>query len=391
VKNPTPRSPSGLTPTNPNRRQGVLATVHLDLPLLTGLLLLCGYGLVVLYSASGENMAVVLAQAKSLVIALTVMVAVAQVPPSTLQRWSPWFYAVGVALLVAVLLFGDESKGARRWLEIDLGVRSFRFQPSELMKTAIAMMTAWYLAERRLPPSPRGLAVALLIVVVPVVLIVVEPDLGTSILVASGGLFVVFLAGLSWRLIVALGGLGGLALVIVGLFPSLLDYVLRDYQKRRVLTFLNPENDPLGAGYHIIQSKIAIGSGGIYGKGWLNGTQSQLDFLPERHTDFIFAVLSEEFGLAGALLLLALYLFVILRGLFIASQAQGNYARLLAGAVVLVFFVYLFVNTGMVTGLLPVVGVPLPLVSYGGTSLVTLLAGFGILMSVHTHRKLLPT
>jgi rod shape determining protein RodA len=391
VKNPTPRSPSGLTPSNPNRRQGVLATVHLDLPLLTGLLLLCSYGLVVLYSASGENSAVVLAQAKSLLIALAVMVGIAQVPPTTLQRWSPWFYGIGLALLAAVLVFGDASKGAQRWLEIDLGVRALRFQPSELMKTAIAMMAAWYLAEQRLPPSARQLAIALGIVVVPVVLIVLEPDLGTSILVASAGLFVVFLAGLSWRVIVALGGLGAVALVVIGVFPSLLDHVLRDYQKQRVLTFLNPENDPLGAGYHIIQSKIAIGSGGIYGKGWLNGTQSQLDFLPERHTDFIFAVMAEEFGLAGALLLLALYLFVILRGLHIATQAQGNFSRLLSGSLVLVFFVYLFVNTGMVTGLLPVVGVPLPLVSYGGTSLVTLLAGFGILMSVHTHRKLLPT
>jgi rod shape determining protein RodA len=391
VRNPTPRSPSGLTPSNPNRRQGVLATIHLDLPLLTGLLLLCGYGLIILYSASGENSAVVTAQAKSLLIALVVMIGVAQVPPTTLQRWSPWFYAAGVALLATVLLFGDESKGAQRWLVIDLGVRSFRFQPSELMKTGIAMMAAWYLADRRLPPSGMQLLVALVIVIVPVALIVLEPDLGTSILVASAGLFVVFLAGLSWRLILGLGGLGAAGLAVVGLFPSLLDYVLRDYQKQRVLTFLNPETDPLGAGYHIIQSKIAIGSGGIYGKGWLNGTQSQLDFLPERHTDFIFAVLTEEFGLAGALVLLALYLFVMLRGLFIATHAQGNFSRLLAGAIVLVFFVYLFVNTGMVTGLLPVVGVPLPLVSYGGTSLVTLLAGFGILMSIHTHRKLLPT
>jgi rod shape determining protein RodA len=391
VKNPTPRSPSGLPASNPNRRQGVLAIVHLDLPLLTGLLLLCAFGLIVLYSASGEDLGVVFAQAKSLLVALIVMVAIAQVPPATLQRWSPWFYGIGVALLIAVLVFGDASKGAQRWLELNLGFRTFRFQPSELMKTGIAMMAAWYLADRQLPPRPRQLLIAILVVLVPVVLIVLEPDLGTSILVASAGLFVVFLAGLHWGLIGALVGLGVSGLAVILLWPSLLDYVLRPYQKQRVLTFLNPENDPLGAGYHIIQSKIAIGSGGIYGKGWLNGTQSQLDFLPERHTDFIFAVLAEEFGLVGALVLLALYVFVILRGLHIATQAQGNFSRLLAGSLVLVFFVYLFVNTGMVTGLLPVVGVPLPLVSYGGTSLVTLLAGFGILMSIHTHRKLLPT
>ena len=391
MKNPTPRSPSGLTPQNPNRRQGLLAVVHLDLPLLTGLLLLCGFGLIVLYSASGEDLDMVYAQTRSLLIALAVMVGIAQIPPTTLQRWTPWFYGLGVALLAAVLIFGDASKGAQRWLEIDLGLRQFRFQPSELMKTGIAMMAAWFLAERRLPPRPLTLAVALLLVLAPTVLIVLEPDLGTAILVASAGLFVIFLAGLSWRLIVLVGVLGGAAVVVVLFFPDLLDYVLRGYQKQRVLTFLNPESDPLGAGYHIIQSKIAIGSGGIYGKGWLNGTQSQLDFLPERHTDFIFAVLAEEFGLIGALVLLTLYLFIILRGLYIATQAQDTYARLLGGSLVLVFFVYLFVNTGMVTGLLPVVGVPLPMISYGGTSLVTLMAGFGILMSVHTHRRLLPT
>jgi rod shape determining protein RodA len=391
VIKPTPRSPSGLTPSNPNRQQGVLAVFHLDLPLLTGLLLLSGFGLLVLYSASGEDLGMVWGQVRSLLIALVVMIAVAQIPPATLQRWSPWFYGLGVALLAAVLVFGDESKGAQRWLVLDLGIREVRFQPSELMKTGIAMMTAWFLADRRLPPSIGVLGLALALVLAPVALIVLEPDLGTSILVASAGLFVVFLAGLSWRLISLLGGLVGAAALVVGVFPHLLDYVLRPYQKQRVLTFLNPENDPLGAGYHIIQSKIAIGSGGIYGKGWLNGTQSQLDFLPERHTDFIFAVLTEEFGLVGALVLLTLYLFIILRGLYIATQAQDNFGRLLGGALVLVFFVYLFVNTGMVTGLLPVVGVPLPMVSYGGTSLVTLMAGFGILMSIHTHRRLLPT
>ncbi len=287
--------------------------------------------------------------------------------------------------------YGDASKGAQRWLELDLGLKTFRFQPSELMKTGIAMMAAWFLAERRLPPSTGVLLLTLLTVLAPAALIFLQPDLGTAILVASAGLFVVFLAGLSWRLIGALSGLGAVAIGVIAYFPHLLDYFLRPYQKQRVLTFINPENDPLGAGYHIIQSKIAIGSGGIYGKGWLNGTQSRLDFLPERHTDFIFAVLAEELGLVGGLVLLTLYLFVIFRGLYIATQAQDTYGRLLAGSLVLVFFLYLLVNTGMVTGLLPVVGVPLPMISYGGTSLVTLMAGFGILMSIHTHRRLLPT
>lgn len=387
----TPLSPSGLPPQNPNRRQGMLAVVHLDLPLLTGLLLLSGFGLIVLYSASGEDLDMVLSQARSLVISLVVMALVAQIHPASLQRWTPWFYALALLLLIAVLAFGDASKGAQRWLELDLGLKTFRFQPSELMKTGIAMMAAWFLAERRLPPSTGVLLLTLLTVLAPVALIFLQPDLGTAILVASAGLFVVFLAGLSWRLIGALGGLGAVAIGVIAYFPHLLDYFLRPYQKQRVLTFINPENDPLGAGYHIIQSKIAIGSGGIYGKGWLNGTQSRLDFLPERHTDFIFAVLAEELGLVGGLVLLTLYLFVIFRGLYIATQAQDTYGRLLAGSLVLVFFLYLLVNTGMVTGLLPVVGVPLPMISYGGTSLVTLMAGFGILMSIHTHRRLLPT
>lgn len=369
-----------LTPTNPNRRQGLLAVFHIDLPLLVGLLLLCGFGLLVLYSASGENIAQTQRQAVRIGVAFVVMLAVAQINPITLRRWSPWLYAVGLLMLIAVLVFGEIGKGAQRWL--DLGV--LRFQPSEMVKLAVPLMIAWYLAEKRLPPSWLRLSTAALMIVVPVLLIAKQPDLGTAVLVASAGIFVLFLAGISWRLI------GGLIVVAAAAAP-LAWYFMREYQRQRVLTFLDPEKDPLGAGYHIIQSKIAIGSGGVYGKGWLNGTQSQLDFLPERHTDFIFAVLSEEFGLVGVLILLSLYLFVVARGLFIAARAQDTFTRLLAGTLTLVFFVYLFVNTGMVTGLMPVVGVPLPLVSYGGTSLVTLMAGFGILMSIHTHRRLLPT
>jgi rod shape determining protein RodA len=374
-----PASPSGLPASEPARPRGLLSRLHLDLPLLTGLLTLCGFGLVVLYSASGQDLAQVERQAMRLALAFGVLFALSQVHPQTLRRWSPWLYLAGIIMLALVLAMGTVGKGAQRWL--DLGF--MRFQPSELVKLATPMMIAWYLSAHTLPPNWKRLLVSLGLIALPVLLIARQPDLGTAILVASSGLFVLFLAGMSWRLIL------GMLLSAAAAAPVLWHF-MREYQRKRVLTFLNPESDPLGAGYHIIQSKIAIGSGGLYGKGWLNGTQSQLEFLPERHTDFIFAVLGEEFGLVGASLLLLLYLFVILRGLQIASQAQDSYSRLLAGALVLVFFVYLFVNTGMVSGLLPVVGVPLPLVSYGGTSLVTLMAGFGMLMSIHTHRKLLP-
>ncbi len=374
-----PASPSGLPPSDPARPRGWLTRLHLDLPLLTALLLLCGFGLVVLYSASGQSLPQVERQAMRLAIAFGVLFGLAQIPPHTLRRWSPWLYLAGILMLTLVLVMGAVGKGAQRWL--DLGF--VRFQPSELVKLATPMMIAWFLSARPLPPNGKALVASLALIALPVLLIARQPDLGTAILVASSGLFVLFLAGMSWRLI------GGLALAGAAAAP-LLWHFMRDYQRQRVLTFIDPERDPLGAGYHIIQSKIAIGSGGLYGKGWLNGTQSQLEFLPERHTDFIFAVLGEEFGLVGAGLLLLLYLFIILRGLHIAARAQDSYSRLLAGALTLVFFVYLFVNTGMVSGLLPVVGVPLPLVSYGGTSLVTLMAGFGMLMSIHTHRKLLP-
>ncbi len=357
---------------------GLAQRLHIDLPLLIGLLLLSGLGLVVLYSAGSQNLDLILRQLLRLAIAFGVMIAVAQLNPDTLQNWSPWLYGLGMILLLAVLVLGDIGKGAQRWL--DLGV--FRFQPSEIMKVAVPLMIAWYLADNPLPPARARLMVAMAFILLPTLMIAKQPDLGTALLVASAGIFALFLAGIRWRIIIS-------ALLLAGAALPAVWYLMHDYQRQRVITFLNPESDPLGAGYHIIQSKIAIGSGGIYGKGWMNGTQSQLEFLPERHTDFIFAVLSEEFGLAGALLLLAFNLFIIYRGLYIASRAQDTYSRLLAGALTLVFFVYLFVNTGMVTGLLPVVGVPLPLVSYGGTSLVTLMAGFGILMSIHTHRKLL--
>jgi rod shape determining protein RodA len=365
------------------RQRGLFTRAHIDLPLFTGLLLLCGFGLFALYSAGGQDMAMVQRQGTRLAIAFVLMLGVAQLTPARLQFWSPWLYGTGLLLLAAVLVTGEIGKGAQRWL--DLGF--VRFQPSELVKLATPMMLAWFLSKRQLPLNWLQLGASLVLIALPAAMIVRQPDLGTALLVAASGIFVVFFAGLGWRLIAVVATLGGAGLGVVLARPDILDYVLLPYQKQRVLTFLNPENDPLGAGYHIIQSKIAIGSGGIYGKGWLNGTQSHLEFLPERHTDFIFAVLAEELGLTGVIVLLLLYLFIILRGLYIAVQAQDTFSRLLAGGLTLVLFVYVFVNIGMVTGLLPVVGVPLPLISYGGTSLVTILAGFGILMSIHTRKK----
>ncbi|OGT91969.1 MAG: rod shape-determining protein RodA [Gammaproteobacteria bacterium RIFOXYA12_FULL_61_12] len=362
-----------------SQRRGLAAILRLDMPLLTGLLLLSGLGLVVLYSASGADMGQVKAQIIRLTLAFGVMLILAQISPQSLRRWSPILYGLGLILLIAVLITGHIGKGAQRWLNLGL----FRFQPSEIMKIALPMMLAWFFSLRDLPPRPLSLFSSTILMAIPVFLIAKQPDLGTAMLVASSGVFVLFLAGISWRLII------GLAVGVASAAPFVWS-LLHDYQKQRVLTFIDPSSDPLGSGYHIIQSKIAIGSGGIYGKGWLNGTQSHLEFIPERHTDFIFSVFSEEFGLTGVVMLMCLYLFIIFRGLYIANTAQNSYNRLLAGSLSLVFFVYLFINTGMVSGLLPVVGVPLPLISYGGTSVVTILAGFGILMSIQSHKKLLP-
>ncbi len=373
-----PLQMNGLKESNPSRAKGLLAEIHLDLPLLTGLILLCGLGLMVLYSASGQDIAQLQRQMLRLAISFAVLVMMAQIPPTQLQRWSPGLFGASILLLLIVLIEGQIGKGAQRWLDLGL----FRFQPSELLKLGVPMMIAWYLAEQSLPPKWGRLTMAAVLILIPVLMIARQPDLGTALLVASAGIFVLFLAGLSWRFI------GNMLLFSAPATWVLWEYGMREYQRNRVLTFLNPERDPLGAGYHIIQSKIAIGSGGLYGKGWLNGTQSHLQFLPERTTDFIFAVIAEEFGLSGILLLLTLYLFIILRGLYIAARAQDTYSRLLGGALILVFFFYMFINTGMVIGILPVVGIPLPLISYGGTSLVTIMAGFGILMSIHTHRKL---
>ncbi len=356
----------------------LLRRLHIDGPLLGALLLICAFGLAVLYSAVGENPRLAMNQVLRLAVGLSALLVVAQFPPDFLRRWTPWAYAGGLILLVLVLTSGVVTQGARRWLDVGI-----RFQPAEIMKLAVPMMAAWYLHQRSIPPRLGQLLLLFIVIVVPTVLIAKQPDLGTALLIAASGIIVVVLAGLSIRFMIALA-----VLAVPG--AMVLWHFMHDYQRQRVLTLLNPDSDPLGAGYNIIQSKIAIGSGGLFGKGWTNGSQAQLEFLPERDTDFIFAVIGEEFGLFGVLALLGLYVFVIARGLWIAAHAHDTFSRLLAGSISLTFFVYVFVNTAMVSGLVPVVGVPLPLVSFGGTSMVTLMAGFGILMSIQSHRKLLP-
>ena len=355
----------------------ILRRLHLDGPLLASLAVVIAYGLFVLYSATGQNLGQWLHQVELLGLACGALLVLAQVPPAWLKRLSPAIYATGILLLVAVTVAGTVGKGAQRWLSVGV----IRFQPSEIMKLGVPMMCAWYLRERPLPPSARDLVLLGLIVLVPTILIAKQPDLGTAILVAAAGFAVIFLSGLGVWVMVA-------GLVALGAAVPVVWHFMHDYQKQRIITFLDPSRDALGAGYHTIQSQIAIGSGGVFGKWWTHGSQAQLEFLPERSTDFIFAVIGEELGFLGQMLLLAMYLVVIGRILYMASEAQDTYARLICGSLGLTFFVYVFVNTGMVSGILPVVGVPLPLVSYGGTSMVTLLSGFGILMSLYRHRKL---
>jgi rod shape determining protein RodA len=348
---------------------------RIDLPLLGALLLLMGIGLATLYSASDLDRGQVISQALRFLLGLALMALIARIPPLTLRNWTPWLYAGSVVLLVVVVLLG-EGRGANRWLDL----RVVRFQPSELLKLTMPMMVAWYLNGRPLPPGWTTLGAVGLLIAIPAALIAKQPDLGTAVLIAASGAFGIFLSGLAWwRIGILAGALAGA--VPVGW------HFLHDYQRNRVLTLLDPEADPLGNGWHIIQSKIAVGSGGMWGKGWHHGTQSRLEFLPEHTTDFIFSVFAEEWGLIGVLLLVALYVFIIARCLWIAAEAKDTYARLLAGAISMSLFVYVMVNGGMITGMLPVVGVPLPLVSYGGTSAVSLLAGFGVLMSIHAHRK----
>lgn len=352
--------------------------LHLDIPLLFLLLILSSIGLVVLYSASGQSFDTIIRQSTFFLLAYAAMFITAQVTPGSLRRWSPWLFVLGVVLLVLVFFIGVGSKGAQRWLDLP-GLP--RFQPSEIIKLFLPMTLAAYLSKRHLPPSLSVVAISLLIIAIPAGLIFKQPDLGTSILIFASGFFVLFLAGLSWRYLFWAG------VTLLGSIYPVWHFALKPYQRQRVLTLLDPESDKLGAGWNIIQSKTAIGSGGWSGKGWLQGTQSQLDFLPESHTDFIIAVLAEEFGLMGVLLLFSVYFCIILRGGMIAYMAQSNFSRMLAASITLTFFVYIFVNMGMVSGLLPVVGVPLPLVSQGGTSIVSLMTAFGVLMAISTDQK----
>ncbi|MFO7306382.1 MAG: rod shape-determining protein RodA [Gammaproteobacteria bacterium] len=356
----------------------LLFALHLDGPLFVGLCLIGAVGSIVIFSASGQSFSYLEAQLIRFGLGMVAMVALAQVPPRVIRTATPWVYLTGLALLVLVMVSGDIAMGAQRWLDLGL----VRFQPSEIMKLAVPLACAWYLHERPLPPNSITVLLLLLAIGIPTLLIAEQPDLGTALLVACSGAMVLLLAGLQLRYIGAM-----IALLVPTAFVAW-QFFLHDYQKQRVLTFLDPQSDPLGAGYHIIQSQIAIGSGGVFGKGYLNGSQAQLEFLPERSTDFVFAVIGEEWGLIGLLTVIALYLFVIGRALYLSTTAQDTFARLSAGALSLTFCVYVFVNTGMVTGLLPVVGVPLPFISYGGTAMVTLMAGFGILMSLCAKRRL---
>ena len=355
-------------------------TRRIDSMLFGCALAIVGVGLVTLFSAADQSVARMTTQAMSLAFAIVLMWTFANIPPQTLARGAVPLYVVAVAMLLGVALFGIVVNGSRRWL--NLGVA--RFQPSELMKIALPLMLAWYFQKFEGRIGWRDFVFAAVLIVVPVYLIKRQPDLGTALLIAASGFYVLFLAGLSWKIIVGLFALGA----AVG--PMVWSH-LHDYQRERILTFLDPSRDPLGAGYHSTQASIALGSGGIVGKGWLNGTQTHLDFLPERHTDFIFAVFGEEFGLIGNTVLLLLYMLLIGRAMMITAHASTLFARLLSGAITLMFFTYAFVNMAMVSGILPVVGVPLPLVSYGGTALISLFIGLGILMSVQAHRKLVRT
>ncbi|MBL6689422.1 MAG: rod shape-determining protein RodA [Pseudomonadales bacterium] len=360
------------------RKAGLGDAVHLDVPMVLLLLTISAYGLLILYSAVGQQTAPVISQSIKILVGLGAMVVIAQISPIFYMRLAPFIFLAALVLLAMIYVFGVEVKGSRRWLRIP-GV--INFQPSEIMKLVLPLILAWYFHDRHLPPKARHVFWSLVIIAIPVMLIAMQPDLGTSLIIAASGLFVLLLAGVSWRLVFSAIGL---ALVSA---PALW-FVLRDYQRQRILTLLDPERDPLGAGWNIIQSKTAIGSGGLFGKGLFEGTQSHLDFLPESQTDFIIAVLGEELGLVGVVALLILYLLLIGRGVILSLQAQDTFGRLLSGSITFTFFVYVFVNIGMVSGILPVVGVPLPLVSYGGTSILTLFAGFGILMSIHTHRRI---
>jgi rod shape determining protein RodA len=352
-------------------------SLYIDYPLFGLILLLIGFGLIILYSASGQNLDMVLRQGLRLFLALCVMIAFSFIPPHKYKLWAPSVYIVGLLLLIAVMIMGKIGKGAQRWLDLSI----IRFQPSEMMKLAVPLMVAWYIEDKPLQNNFKALIVVISFIFIPAILITKQPDLGTAIMVIASGLTAIFLAGISLRIIM-------LVLITAAIAAPGVWHFMHDYQKERIFTLLNPQHDPLGSGYHIIQSKIAIGSGGAFGKGWLGGSQAHLSFLPEHATDFIFAVCGEEFGFVGCLILIILLLLISLRSLYIAEQAQTGFTRLLASCISMLFFLSAFVNIGMVMGILPVVGIPLPLVSYGGTAMVTFLAGFGILMSISRHRIL---
>lgn len=361
-----------------HRKAGIGDVVHLDITMVLLLVAISAYGLLILYSAVGQQIEPVISQGIKILLGFGVMVVIAQISPVFYMRLAPWIFLMALIMLGLIYVIGIEVKGSRRWLRIP-GV--INFQPSEIMKLVLPLILAWYFHERHLPPKARHVFWSMVMIAIPVLLIARQPDLGTSLIIGVSGIFVLLLAGISWRYVFSAVGLGVISA------PALW-FVLRDYQRQRILTLLNPESDPLGSGWNIIQSKTAIGSGGLFGKGLFEGTQSHLDFLPESQTDFIIAVLGEEFGLVGVLALLILYILLVGRGVVLSVQAQDTFGRLLCGSITFTFFVYVFVNIGMVSGILPVVGVPLPLISYGGTSILTLFAGFGILMSVHTHRRI---
>lgn len=362
-----------------DNQKSIWTKIHLDPLFLLVILLLLAYSLYVLWSASGQDVAMMERKGVQIGLGLFVMFVLAQFPPRFYERIAPLFYLICLIVLILVDAVGYTSKGAQRWL--DLGF--LRFQPSEIAKIAVPLMVARFINREGCPPSIKNTLLTLLVILLPTLLVALQPDLGTAILIFVSGMFIIFLAGVSWKFI------SFVSVVVATFVPVMWFFLMHDYQRDRVLTLFNPELDPLGKGYHILQSKTAIGSGGIWGKGWLEGTQSQLEFIPERHTDFIFSVIAEELGYVGVILLLLLFLCLISRGMMIAAQAQTTFGRILAGGITLVFFVYVFINIGMVSGILPVVGVPLPLISYGGSSLLVLMAGFGIIMSIHTHRYML--
>lgn len=355
--------------------KGLLAFFHLDTVLVFLIFMLTLFSLLVLYSASNHNMAYLMSQALKIAGGFVLMIIIAFIPPERIKQFTPLFYLFSLLLLLAVIFVGVETNGAHRWIDLKI----IRFQPSELAKLAVPMMLAYYLHKTNIPPTFMNVVGSLFIIGIPFLMIFMQPDLGTAIIILFSGVVLLFLGGIQWRYIIS-------AIIIIAVaIPSMWFFGMKEYQKDRVITFLNPELDPLGKGYQIIQSKIAIGSGGIYGKGWQNSTQVSLKFLPEATTDFIYAIIGEEFGLIGTSLLIICYLLIIWRGLYIAINARDSYFQLVGGAICLVFFFYVFVNTGMVSGILPVVGVPLPFVSYGGTAIVTLFISFGILMNIYSH------